>query len=165
MRRYNELFHSFESLEWEETDIWGDILNCNKHQVTGRNLSVLCHNAVMSTKWSWNGFRKLRRRGVRRARTYQYLLQESCTIWSLSIMHYDREWSEQGGEESEKHLLLVPSSQQSVVHRFLNNIFKNGAFLCFESDLQAHVLHSTCPTSSETSRPPAKVCSFNGISV
>lgn len=54
---------------------------------------------------------------VRRARTYQHLLQESCTIWSLPIMQYDREWSEQGGEESKKHSLLVPSSQQSVVHR------------------------------------------------
>lgn len=31
---------------------------------------------------------------VRRACTYQHLLQESCTISSLPIMHYDRGWSE-----------------------------------------------------------------------
>lgn len=65
---------------------------------------------------------------VRRARTYQHLLQESCTIWSLPIMHYDREWSEQGGQESEKHLLLVPSSQQFVVHI---HIFQHFLKRCF----------------------------------
>lgn len=105
---------------------------------------------------------------VRRARTYQHLLQESCTIWSLPIMHYDRGWSKQGREESEKHLLLVPSSQQSVVHRqiFLTKFSKMVLFFASNEICK----HTYCtaraprPHSSEMSRLPAKVCSINGTS-
>lgn len=47
-----------------------------------------------------------------KAGTYQHLLQVSCTIWSLSIMHCNRGWSQKEEEIRKTH--YITSSHTSL---------------------------------------------------
>lgn len=98
---------------------------------------------------------------VRRARTYQHLLQESCTIWSLPIMHYDR-GVERTGRRRERETLVTGAIKSTICGAqtdFSDNIFQKWCFsllrIRFASTRTAQ--HRPLrPHSSETSRPPPR---------
>lgn len=78
-------------------------------------------------------------------------------------MHYTTGCrSKQGGEESEKHSLLVPSHQQSVEQTDFLTFTKMVLF----SPLNPICEHTFCTAWAPRPRssPPAKVCCFSGIS-